>query len=550
MRLAVAREAHRPGVLAGALEDLPALAGPRLPDVDRIGVAAGGRHQAPVGADGRRDHHVVVLGVGGDRLAGGDLPDVGDRRAAGARHQQLAVRREAQRSDQRTLVLDAADIAPAPPVPEPRLAVPAARRQRAVGRRHRQGLHLVLVTGERHDLLAVAHGPHLHGAVVGARIGALLVRREAERVDLVGVAAQLMQHPAIVDIPDDGGQVLQAAARHQELAVARERQAAHHADMALAEQAHQLARREVEQADLAAAARAFLVQPATRRDQPAIGRQCHREVLALVAQADLAADGAHRLAALPVPDADRLVVRGRHQLRAVGRESDALDQGHVRAAVELQDRLVVAVDHLGGHLLRRPRGQCRRDTPLSPGAQDLQAQLGARLLAGEIDVNVGAVVDHRAVDREDDVAVANAGLFGWRSRRRGIGDLGAARGIPAELVGFGLRDVLGFDAELAFVVLGQSRGQNGARKQQEQRRNEQADGTVHKVYPQLNLATLLQVSSANETARHLPAESPQLRLPRIWTYTATSMGRLCQVCDGQSSAGHGNRHASAGHACG
>ena len=51
-------------------------------------------------------------------------------------------------------------------------------------------------------------------------------------------------------------------------------------------------------------------------------------------------------------------------------------------------------------------------TTCDPAAQNLEAQLGARLLAGKIDVDVGAVVDHRAVDREDDIAVLDAGPFG------------------------------------------------------------------------------------------------------------------------------------------
>ena len=166
---------------------------------------------------------------------------------------------------------------------------------------------------------------------------------------------------------------------------------------------------------------------------------------------------------------------------------------------------VVVVDHLGGHLLRRPRGQGRRDTPLSPGAQDLQAQLGARLLAGEIGVNVGAVVDHRAVDREDDVAVARCRPV--RQAIRGAGALVtlAPRGdIPAELVR--LRPCVtscGFRRRASLCCPGRRTGPANSRTNVATSRRM---APCIRSTPNSNLATLLQVSPANETAGHLPAD--------------------------------------------
>jgi len=53
----------------------------------------------------------------------------------------------------------------------------------------------------------------------------------------------------------------------------------------------------------------------------------------------MAAQHAHRNAALPVPDADGLVVGCRNDELSVGREGKVLDEGAVPASVEIETEI-------------------------------------------------------------------------------------------------------------------------------------------------------------------------------------------------------------------
>ena len=116
----------------------------------------------PSGLMAAATHDVVVLAVGRDLLAGGHVPHAWTSpcRRCRSDSSSLPSGREAQRADQRALVLERCACSARSAVPEPDLAVPAARRDRC----RRSGetasdLHLVLVARQRGDLLAVAHRP-------------------------------------------------------------------------------------------------------------------------------------------------------------------------------------------------------------------------------------------------------------------------------------------------------------------------------------------------------------------------------------------------------
>jgi len=70
--------------------------------------------------------------------------------------------------------------------------------------------------------------------------------------------------------------------------------------------------------------------------RPAVGREGEREYLAVVVVALVAAQHLQRGAALPVPDADRLVVRGRGERLPIGREGEILDRAAMAAGVEVE----------------------------------------------------------------------------------------------------------------------------------------------------------------------------------------------------------------------
>src|SRR2546429_8727383 len=89
-------------------------------------------------------------------------------------------------------------------VPQPDLAVTAARGDDAVAGRDGNGADAILVPREGGDLPAVADRPQLERGVLAARDDALPVRREADAVDEPLVPLQVVEELAALDIPDAG----------------------------------------------------------------------------------------------------------------------------------------------------------------------------------------------------------------------------------------------------------------------------------------------------------------------------------------------------------
>src|SRR5688500_17129056 len=67
---------------------------------------------------------------------------------------------------------------------------------------------------------------------------------------------------------------------------------------------------------------------------PTVRRQSQRKDGYPIARRDLAADHAHCLVLLNVPDPDGLILRARHDLLAVRSDGEAIDLGHVPTGVE------------------------------------------------------------------------------------------------------------------------------------------------------------------------------------------------------------------------
>ncbi len=154
-QLPLAGEPQRLAIGSGA-----GLARMRVPEVDLHIVAAAGRRPAPVWAEGRGHHDIVVAGIGDDLLAAGDVVDVAliARSFASARQQELAIRAEAQGAHHRPLPGQHAQKAAVAPVPQPDFAGPVAAGDGAI-RRDGKASHLAAMAGHVRDLLAIGHAP-------------------------------------------------------------------------------------------------------------------------------------------------------------------------------------------------------------------------------------------------------------------------------------------------------------------------------------------------------------------------------------------------------
>ena len=127
-----------------------------------------------------------------------------------------------------------------------------------------------------------------------------------------------------------------------------------------------LAGRKIEQPDVAIG---WLVaeagaEIAAGRDRLAVRRDGDGEDLAVIAGAHEAAQRADRRPGLPVPDADRLVVRRRDQVLAVASECDVLDEGAVAARIEIEGE--IGRFRIGRQRNRRQPGQQQRCHPSHP----------------------------------------------------------------------------------------------------------------------------------------------------------------------------------------
>jgi hypothetical protein len=160
-------------------------------------------------------------------------------------------------------------------------------------------------------------------------------------------------HPlatAVGDVPDPGRPV--GATRGQPPAVRREDEGVDHVGMT-PEDPLDDAGAEVDEADLAPL---VFLQPIPSHGQgPPVRRQRGGEEHPLRTPTDRRAQHPQRFAAGHIPDADRLVVRDRDQLTAIGREQDFPDDGGVAAGVEDQDRLTLFRPIVG------PGGGTRRE---------------------------------------------------------------------------------------------------------------------------------------------------------------------------------------------
>ena len=161
----------------------------RVPEVDLLVVAAAGRRPAPVRAEGRGEHDIVVAGIGDDLLAAGDVVDV----ACG-----LAIGHAARMPDSKSLpsglklkepttvpcLASMRKKRPSRAVPQPDFAGPIAAGDGAI-RGHGKALHLIAMAGHVRDLLAIGHAPEPQIMIVGARHRAAAIGAEANGVDFV-----------------------------------------------------------------------------------------------------------------------------------------------------------------------------------------------------------------------------------------------------------------------------------------------------------------------------------------------------------------------------
>ena len=146
----------------------------------------------------------------------------------------------------------------------------------------------------------------------------------------------------------------------------------------------------------------------TASGQPAsIWRQGHGVDLTFVSRPGLSADAAHDGARLPIPYPDHLVFADQNEVPPVGCEGEALDETHMPAGIELQDRCVAGDRQL------LPLIQHHGHAQLAPLRQNAQAYLGARAFSLEARVEVGGVVDFGTVQRQDDVAKRDPRLVRW-----------------------------------------------------------------------------------------------------------------------------------------
>ena len=190
--------------------------------MDLAAVAAAGDGEAPVGTDGAGDDDVVVALVGHPLLARRHVPDVAVEvlRAARSGEERLAVRAEAEGTDNGRLIGDVAQEPAGLAVPQPDRTIVTAGRNRPVGGRDCDREDLVAIAGHGRDLAAVAYRPQLRGLVEAARDHARAIGREGNAIDFRGVAPEHMQQPKTGNVPDDRRRV--AAARDEPLAVGRE----------------------------------------------------------------------------------------------------------------------------------------------------------------------------------------------------------------------------------------------------------------------------------------------------------------------------------------
>ena len=211
-RLPLAGEPQRLAIGAG-----PGLARMRVPEVDLLVVAAAGRRPAPVRAEGRGEHDIVVAGIGDDLLAAGDVVDVTNIAAlplASARQQELAIRAEAQGAHLRPLPGQHAQKAPVACVPQPDFAGEIAAGDGAI-RGHGKAIDLIAMAGHVRDLLAIGHAPEPQVTIERARHRAAAIGAEANGVDLSLMpfepVQQLRLRPAgagsYPGVPENGGAV-------------------------------------------------------------------------------------------------------------------------------------------------------------------------------------------------------------------------------------------------------------------------------------------------------------------------------------------------------